>query len=303
MMKQPKRKMASLSRKQTRAGYLFVLPVAVGMLLVLVPMLIQTIWFSFCNVEVNTNGYTTSFLGLYQYKQLLTTNAWYLQTAVTSLGQIVLDFFSILVFSFFIGVLLNQNFHGRTAARVIFFLPVILSSGIITTLEAQDTVMSAVSAGAALDIGSSGSAIMSVEEILYSSVMNYQVADVIISMINGLYTIIVSSGVQILLFLAGLQSIPGHLYEAARVEGASGWEAFWKITLPMISPIILVNGVYTVIDSCTKSTNPVMDQALKDTMMMKYSLASAEAILYLLAVGLIVLAIFGISRRFVFYQE
>ncbi len=302
-MKQPKRKMASLSRKQTRAGYLFVLPVAVGMLLVLVPMLVQTIWFSFCNVEVNTNGYTTSFLGLYQYKQLLTTNAWYIQTAVTSLGRIVLDFFSILVFSFFIGVLLNQSFHGRTAARVIFFLPVILSSGIITTLEAQDTVMSAVSAGAALDIGSSGSAVMSVEELLYSSVMNYQVADVIISMINGLYTIIVSSGVQILLFLAGLQSIPGHLYEAARVEGASGWEAFWKITLPMISPIILVNGVYTVIDSCTKSTNPVMDQVLKDTMMMKYSQASAEAILYLLAVGLIVLAIFGISRRFVFYQE
>ena len=291
MMKQPKGKMASLSRKQTRAGYLFVLPVAVGMLLVLVPMLIQTIWF--CNVEVNTNGYTTSFLGLYQYKQLLTTNAWYLQTAVTSLGQIVLDFFSILVFSFFIGVLLNQNFHGRTAARVIFFLPVILSSGIITTLEAQDTVMSAVSAGAALDIGSSGSAIMSVEELLYSSVMNYQVADVIISMINGLYTIIVSSGVQILLFLAGLQVIPGSLYEAASIDGGTKWEMFWKITIPMMTPVILINIVYTIVDQFNDINNAMMTYFEFTMMQMtRFDYAAAMSLIYmafvLLAVGLIV---------------
>ena len=298
-----KRSFTSLQRKQTRAGYVFVLPVVIGLVFLFIPMVAQTVYFSLSNVKITTTGYTTSFMGLYQYVSLLTTDAWYMQNAVASLGSVLLDFFTILIFSFFVSVLLNQKFKGRTLARMIFFLPVILATGIIATLDSKDTLTAAVAAGTGLDIGRDTTALLSVSELLETAALPAWLVTFIAGLIDQLNHIISASGVQILLFLAGLQAISPQIYEAAHVEGATGWEAFWKITLPMISPVIQVNGIYTLIDSCTSSTNVIMSQVLSDTMQMSYSKASAEAILYLLAVSLFIVVFLLVSNKLVFYQE
>lgn len=302
-MTDKKRKLSSLTKKQTRAGYIFVLPAIVGVLLLFFPMIAETVWFSLSNVKVTRTGYTASFTGLNHYISLLSTNAWYLQNALASLGDMLIDFFSVMIFSFFVAVLLNQKFKGRTLARVIFFLPVILSTGIIATLDVQDTVVSAVTAGTSLNIGTSSLGMPDIYDILSVFSMPLSLYQFVTGLIEGLYFIIISSGVQILLFLTALHSVSPQIYESAKVEGATGWESFWKITLPMISPVIQVNGIYTLIDSCTKSTNVIMSQVLNDTMQMAYSQAAAEAIIYLLAVSLFIGIFTGISNKLVFYQE
>ena len=299
-----KRKPCSLERKLSRCGYVFILPLIFGVCVIWLPNIVQAMVFTLNELKVLPGDYTLTWMGLEYFRRALTENAEFIPLLLSSLRSLASDIPVILIFSLFMAVLLNQNFRGRTFVRAVFFIPVVLVTGVVANTAYEtglNDILSSQNLGDAANQATQMTA--GVESLLLSLNFGEGLLSFVSAAVTGISRVVQSSGVQIFLFLAALQEIPESLYEAARVEGASGWEAFWKITLPMISPIILVNGVYTVIDSCTKSTNPVMDQALKDTMMMKYSLASAEAILYLLAVGLIVLAIFGISRRFVFYQE
>lgn len=183
------------------------------------------------------------------------------------------------------------------------FLPVVLEVGIVSVVAQGDLVMSLMQSshadtGAISSLGS-----FDIREFLLSTSMSTGIANFIISAIDRMYTIVVSSGVQILVFLAGLQSVPPQLYESAHVEGCSGWEAFWKITLPMISPLILVNGIYTIVDSSSNSTNQIMSLVVSETETGAYSHASAMAMVYLAAVALIMGLFYIIARRLVFYQD
>ena len=122
----------------------------------------------------------------------------------------------------------------------------------------------------------------------------------VVGLVNNVYSIINYSGVQMLIFLAGLQSISPAIYEACQIEGASGWETFWKITFPMISPMILVNAVYTVIDSFTRSNNPAMSFIAKYP---EAEVSLAMSWMYFLIVMLIIGVIAAIASSFVFYQR
>jgi ABC-type sugar transport system permease subunit len=125
----------------------------------------------------------------------------------------------------------------------------------------------------------------------------------VVSIVNDVYNIINYSGVQMLIFLAGLQSISPSIYEACRIDGATGWETFWKVTFPMISPMILVNTVYTVIDSFTSSTNTVMGfiQSYYDSTSQVVS--SAMAWVYFIIVLAIVGVVTGLLSAYIFYQR
>jgi ABC-type sugar transport system permease subunit len=124
----------------------------------------------------------------------------------------------------------------------------------------------------------------------------------VVTIINDIYGIVNRSGVQMLIFLAGLQSISPAIYEACKIDGATGWETFWKITFPMISPMILVNTIYTVIDSFTSADNSVMTYIAnhydKSTVQ-----SSAMAWIYFVIVILIVLVVTGIVGAYTFYQR
>ncbi|MHB1454248.1 MAG: carbohydrate ABC transporter permease [Saccharofermentanales bacterium] len=299
-----KRKGSDLKKKQQRAGYVFVAPVIVGLAFIFLPIILQTFTFSLFRPVVTKDGYDYLYIGLSEYIKLFTQDTWYLQNLVLSIRMVAVDFASILIFSFFVAVILNKKFRGRGFARVLFFLPVVISAGIISKLEIGDLLTSSMNQMSGADTGViNAMASMDLIAMIRKLSVNGILTEFIIGAVSGIYNIVVSSGVQILVFIAGLQSIPVHLYEAAHVEGCSAWESFWKITLPMISPLILVSGLYTVIDSCSKPANVIMTQVLHQTTMGNYSYSSTMALVYFTLVSLMMGMVFLFVRKLIFYQE
>ena len=295
---------SDLQKKQLRAGYVFVAPVILGLVFIFLPIVVQTFIFAFYRPEITLYGYDYVYIGISEFKKLFIQDAWFYQNLSRSLQSILTDFVCILIFSFFVAVLLNQHFKGRGAARVIFFLPVVLSSGIISKLEVGDLLMSSIQQMNGADTGVINTAAsLELTQMLRTTELASGLTEFIIAAVLGIYGIAVSSGVQILIFVAGLRSIPPHLYEAAQVEGCSAWESFWKITLPLISPLILVSGFYTVIDSLSKPSNAVMSEVLASTTTGAYSHAAVMALVYFTLVALMMGAVFLTVRKLIFYQE
>jgi ABC-type sugar transport system permease subunit len=211
----------------------------------------------------------------------------------------VINTIATLVLSFVIAVILNQEFKGRTLCRAIFFLPVILASGVLPGIESQNEFYDMMAGVAESVEGAAGVNISaSLQNLLSVSGVGNGVFAVVFQMIDAIYDIVMASGIQIIIFLTGLQAISSSLYEAADVEGCTAWESFWKITFPMVSPLLLVNAIYTIIDFFTKNDNRVMERIYevmyKD---FKFGIASAMSWIYFaVALVFILLSSFIISR-------
>ena len=308
--KTKKRKVASLDKKKARAGWVFVLPFVIGFLLVYLPIIWNSIFMSFHSLHIVTGGgYTLEFVGLENYSDALFEDPLFVQTLITGMKELLFDVPAILIFSLFMAVLLNQKMAGRAVFRAIFFIPVILSTGIMESIEGQNILGTMMEGSDSID-GSEQSAaseivsVMDIERLFYSMKIGKELVEYVVKMINEIYDIVNRSGVQMLIFLAGLQSISPAIYEACRIDGCTAWETFWKITFPMISPMILVNGIYTIIDSFTTDSNTVM----------KYInsvyqgsdgqvLSSAMAWMYFIIVMLMLAVAAGLFSAFVFYQK
>ena len=308
--KTKKRKVASLDRKKARAGWVFVLPFVIGFVLVYLPILWDSIYMSFHSLHIVTGGgFTLEFVGLENYETALFKDPGFVQTLITGLGELAFDIPAILIFSLFMAVMLNQKMAGRAVFRAIFFIPVILSTGIMEAIEGQNILGTMMEGTESID-GSSTSAagqivnVMDIERLFSSMKVGTELITIVVQIVNQIYDIVNRSGVQMLIFLAGLQSISPAIYEACRIDGCTSWETFWKITFPMISPMILVNGVYTIIDSFTTNSNSVM--AYINSVYQGSEgqvLSSAMAWMYFLIVMLILAAVVGIFSAFVFYQK
>ena len=308
--KAKKRKVASLDKKKARAGWVFVLPFVIGFVLVYLPIIWNSIFMSFHSLHIVTGGgYTLEFVGLENYSDALFEDPLFVQTLIQGLKELAFDVPAILIFSLFMAVLLNQKMAGRAVFRAIFFIPVILSTGIMESIEGQNILGTMMEGSDSID-GSEKSAaseivsVMDIERLFYSMKIGKELVEYVVKMINEIYDIVNRSGVQMLIFLAGLQSISPAIYEACRIDGCTSWETFWKITFPMISPMILVNAVYTIIDSFTTDSNSVMkyiNQVYQGSD--GQVLSSAMAWMYFLIVMLILAAVAGIFSAFVFYQK
>lgn len=161
----------------------------------------------------------------------------------------------ILLFSLYIAVLLNQKFRGRWLFRVLFFIPVIAVSGIVITILNQDYL-------AKIMQGETGSSsLISVVDVTgFTNLMGIpsEVLSPLTAVVNDIFNLAWRSGIQILIFVAGLQTVPNSLYESAVIDGVTGWEKFWKITFPLITPMVLMNAIFTIVDNFTNSSNPVI---------------------------------------------
>lgn len=293
--------------KESVSGILFILPFLIGFFFIFVPLIIESLRFSFSDMQVTNDGYILTLTGNHgfgNYVKAFAIDPDFNLQLLNSLWQMFAKVPLVLIFSFFAANLLNQKFHGRTAARSIMFLPVIISSGVIVSLENSDLLVGTLSTTTDLSGGELVS-FLNVSTFLmeYTSLPN-SVISVLSSAVNGLYDIIIVSGVQILIFLAGLQSISPSLYEASSMEGATQWENFWKITFPMISPLILVNSIYTVIDLFTNETNEMMTE-IKNTIFKEidYGYGSAMAWIYFVCIVVILALVGGIISRRVFYYD
>ena len=302
---------ASLDKRKARAGWIFVAPFVIGFLLIYLPIIVDSIVYSFNEIDpVRTGGYTLTFVGFSNYQQALFENADYVKTLVAGIQQLLLEVPSIVIFSLFIAVLLNDKIAGRAAFRAILFVPVILSTGLIGSIDAQNNLGEFMDASESIDTGTGQSTAaalseaINLEALFANMKVGTELVEYVAHAVDSISTIVNRSGVQILIFLAGLQSISPAIYESCRMDGATAWETFWKITFPMISPMILVNAIYTIIDSFTSESNAVM--RLIDSVYSQPDgnvLSSAMAWMYFLIVILILAAVAGIMSAFVFYQR
>lgn len=303
-------RIVSLDKKKARAGWLFVLPFILGFVLIYLPIIWQSISFSFSQINyIQGGGYITEFVGLENYKNALFSSTQFTDVLKSGIGQLILEIPTIVFFSLFVAILLNQKMVGRGAFRAIFFIPVILSTGLIAQIDAGNNLGDVMGSTVDTGSGTTSAEIVSAVDIqsLFSNMLiGSEIATTVTGFVNNIFDIVNRSGVQMLIFLSGLQAISPAIYESCQMEGASAWETFWKITLPMISPMILVNLIYTVIDSFTAQSNTVMQyisSIYSGSGNSGQVLSSAMSWIYFLIVIVIVALVGGIMGRLVFYQR
>ena len=302
---------ASLDRRKARAGYFFVLPFLIGFIAIYLPIIWDSIVYSFSDVTIVAGeGSHAEFVGWYNYHHALFEDPDFVKTLLTGLEELAFDIPAIILFSLFMAVLLNQKMAGRAAFRAIFFIPVILSTGLMESIEASNIIgddmenPDGIAQGTETSTAQEIVSAIDIEALFANMKVGTELVDYVVQMINNIYDIVNRSGVQMLIFLAGLQSISPAIYESCQIDGATGWETFWKITFPMISPMILVNGIYTIIDSFTTDSNTVMkfiDGVYSQSE--GQELSSAMSWMYFLIVILIIAIAAAIFSAFVFYQR
>ena len=307
-----KKKASSLDARKAKAGWLFVLPFIIGFVIIYAPIVYDSILYSFTKINIVTGGgFRLTWVGLDNYQEALFVDATFVQTLTAGIQQLIFDIPAIVIFSLFMAVMLNEKMVGRAAFRAIFFIPVILSTGLIDKIDQQNQMLQYMENTSSMDMGDGGSeqatqviSAMDVQKLFRNMVIGEELLNYVVGLVNDIYDIVNRSGVQMLIFLSALQSISPAIYESCQIDGATTWETFWKITLPMISPMILVNTVYTVIDSFTSADNQVMtyiDQVYDQPS--GNVLSSAMSWMYFIIVMVIIAAVAGVLSAYTFYQR
>ena len=295
----------TMRARSARTGVLFILPFIIGFLVFMAKPMVESFIMSFNDVTlIPGQGYSQSYVGLNNYKHAFTVDPEFNKYLLEEVGQMAINTIATLVMSFVVAVILNQEFKGRTLCRAIFFLPVILSSGVLPGIEHQNEFYDMM-AGMAEAMEESGVDLSAtLQDLLSLSGVGGQVFEVVFTMIDSIYDIVMASGIQIIVFLSGLQSISPSLYEAAEVEGCSAWESFWKITFPMVSPLLLVNCIYTIIDFFMKNDNRVMELIYQVTYQdFKFGISAAMSWTYFgIALAFIGIGAFIISKAVKSYE-
>jgi len=295
----------TLEGRKAAYGYLFILPWIIGFLFFFIKPLIQTAQFSFSDLSVEPTGYVLEYVGIKNYRDAFLSDANFPRNLTGSIKKMLTDTPVILIFSFFAALLLKQKFIGNSAVKTVFFLPVILASGVFSKMQAQVANLNTEDLKAAMSEGMQAIPILQsvkLEQILLDAGLE-KLVPYITGPVNNIFNIMSLSGIQIFIFLAGLHSIHPSLFEACYIEGATGWETFWKITFPMISPLILVNTVYTVIDSFTAYSNTTMTYIYNAAFgLFKFGFSSAMAWIYFLCIGAILgIVMLLVSKRIFYY--
>lgn len=299
-------------RRKALYGYGFISVWLVGTVLWFLKPLIESICYCFMDNEQlrpQTGGMHKVWLPLADgawlsnFKHAFAVDPEYKEALLSVLKDTLLTTPMILIFSLFIAVILNQKFKGRGFARAVFFLPVIIATGPVYNIISGN--MSSTGA----DSGQQFSTLFQtdiVDELLqFLGVMNISdsLTEIINTVVTNIFGLVWSSGIQILIFLAALQNIPVSAKEAAAMEGATAWEYFWKITLPYVSPMILANFIYTVIDSFTKTDNRVMIRVLEMKKDMDYAHMAAMTWSYFAIVMVFVGIVILIVNKHIFYEN
>ncbi len=297
------KKLVGLQRRKAISGYLFIMPFILGFLVFMVKPFFQSLYMSFCNVEVGSSGFKNNFIGITNYVKAFTVDPEFNQLLTDEIASLCINSLAVMVFSFFVALILNQKFKGRAFVRAIFFLPVILSSGVILGVETDNALLSSVQ-DMIEESGTGNSISITLQEILVSSGVGTRIFNTVFEIVDTIYDVAIASGIQIIIFLSGLQTISESMYEAAAIEGCSKWESLWKITFPMISSLFLVNWIYTIIDFCMRSDSEVMEKISEEMIVqINFGFSSALAWVYFL----IVMAIIGLSSliisKGVYYYE
>ena len=273
---------------------IFLLPWVIGLIFFFLVPLGKTCYYSFFNMTLESGGFSYSWAGIENFKYALTVDPEFNSAIITALGEAIRSWpFQIFV-SLFVAMLLNGEYKGRGFFRVIFIIPILLATG-LTQIELADVKVAEEASQSFLNV----SGIM---QIFTSSGMPANMINAILSVVNDIFEVITTAGVQILIFLAGLQGISPSLYEVAKIEGCTKFESFCKITLPMISPMILVCTIYSLADSFAGAeiSETISNVTFSNS---RYGLGSAMSVMYFLVSTLVVLLVSLILSRGVYYYD
>ena len=275
----------TLEKRKGRWGYVFIAPWIVGFICFFAIPLVNAIYYTFTKITITQSGLNFSWVGFENYLQAFTVDPDFSRNIVESILNIVYQVPIIVFFSLFIALILHGDFKGRTLMRSIFFLPVIISSGVVITIL-QENVMTS-GTGQASTLFQTGV----LSQILVRSGFPSQIVKVLTDTVGAIFDLTWRSGVQILLLLSALHSIPDSMYEAAKIEGATGWEIFWKITFVMISPTLIMAILYSIIDYFTDYSNKIMRMIVDYVSQGRYEYSTTISIIYFAIVMVIIMLI------------
>ena len=284
------RRRMSLTTQRTIEGYFFVAPWIIGFIIFLAMPLARSFHLSFNELQA-TSLSDLKFRGIDNYKEAFFIDARFLPRLRDTLQQNLLDVPVIMIFSLFSAILANQKIRGVLGFRAVFFLPLVIGSAQVIQQLFQQGV-----GGAVLSSG------VNIQE-LACQYLGPDAAAGVEGLLNRLLFVLWKTGVQMLIFLAGLNSVSPVLYEAARVDGATDWDRFWKVTLPLLSPVILVNLVYTLVDEFTDTFNQVLQYIQQTAFAGGFRLGYAAALgwIYFFIVFAILALVVKVTNRYVFY--
>lgn len=289
------KKNRGITELKSRYGYMFTTHWIIGIIIFFALPLIQSVIFSFSEIEIIGGGIDINFKGLDNFKQILLKDANYEKWLTSSITSYLYSLPIIILLSMSLALILNQKFKGRLFFRALYFLPVIISTGAVINLIFKTTGsdMSDVGVSDALSAN-----MISVDDIVRLLDINGEIAKYITVTISKIFDLVWSCGIQIVLFLAGLQSVPSSFYEASRVEGATKWEEFWFITFPMLSRVTLLVTVFTMVELITSERTVLIKNVYSMMRTGNYDETSAMMWFYFLICGGIMSLIVFLYTRF-----
>ncbi|MDO5558863.1 MAG: sugar ABC transporter permease [Oscillospiraceae bacterium] len=288
-------------KRKALYGYGFIALWLIGTIVFFLIPLISSLIYSFQEVNPQKGGAHGDWVGIRNYYEAFTKDPHYREYLLKVLKETAVNTPLILIFSLFIAVILNQKFRGRTFVRAVFFLPVIIASGPVYAVLTGDMDRT----------GTGGEQFSTMFETdMVTQLMNFTgvyglnetLTQSIKNTIDNIFGLIWHSGIQILIFLAALQNIPPSAREAAQIEGATSWEYFWKITFPYVSPMIVANLIFTIIDSFIDSDNKVMQRIITIQHEWNYGLAAAMVWTYFVIIMAVIGLVFLIVNKHIYYE-
>lgn len=278
------KKKSLLSKRRESGGYIFILPWFIGALIFFIYPFIQSIYFAFCDLTFSEKGLVKKFTGLENFRVVFFENPEVFQKLVDSVTQMLTELVLIITLSFILSIILNQNFHAKTFARAVFALPLIVSSGVLLSIFKTSVFSQSQEAIAETTVFQASG----VQAMLESAGVGQGLINTIVGWVNSLVDMLWKSGVQIIVFLSGIQSIPPSYYEVCDIEGATAWQRFWRVTFPIMMPFCFLNIIYTIIDSFTYQSNPVMLQIMQYFGNLQYAFSNALALAYFVVIIIII---------------
>ena len=277
-----------IEQRRSLEAYIFLIPWLIGVCVFFAYPIFVSIRLAFSDI-VEFKGLKTSWVGLENFRYIFFYDINFVPKFLQVVADTLINTPLCMVFSLVIAILINRKMKARGFFRTVFFIPVLLGTGYIMKQL--------------LGMGVDGMTVTTGIMVpkLIADLLGPSITEVVQGFLDRITVVLWKSGVQIVLFLAGLQGISGSLYEAARVDGATEWEMFWKITLPMISPVIMMNVVYTIVSFFTDTTNPLVDYIYKMNFTnQQFEYAAAMSWLYFIFALVLCLGSILLMRRHIY---
>lgn len=284
-----RKKPQGIDKIKERYGFIMISPWIFGIIVFFIIPIIQSVFYSFTDVSIEVGGTVTDFKGIANFRKILAEDPDYLKNLFSAFNNLLVSLPFILIVSMVLAILLNGKYRGRVFFRGIFFLPVIMASG--AALQLFLSASGSASGETPVSDTATFGMMIDFSTVLRGLNMPSSIEKYISQALSKIFLLVWESGIQTILIIAGLQSIPDLLYEVSRVEGATKWEEFWFVTFPMLGRTMLLVIIFTTVEIVASSSNTIMLMAYKRFSSLEYGIGSSMLWFYFSIVGAVIAAV------------